>query len=200
MWDNRYAGAAYVYGTAPNDFLVEQTDRLPAGDSLCLGEGEGRNATYLAGLGHNVSALDASAVGLEKARALAARTGVQIETVHADLATHELGENRWDAIVAIFCHLPPELRKKVHGQVARALRPGGVFILEAYTPDQLQHGTGGPPDAAMMMDLAGLRGELNGLDFEVAQERVRDIREGVGHDGTGATVQLVARKPGGARA
>lgn len=163
-------------------------------DTLSLGEGEGRNAVFLAGLGHKVLALDASKVGLDKAQRFAAKHGVEIQTIHTDLATYELGSNRWDVIVSVFCHLPPDLRKKVHGQIADALRPGGCLILEGYTPLQLEYKTGGPPVAAMMMDLGTLRDELSGLEFEVAQEVVRDIHEGAFHDGKGATVQLIARK------
>ena len=194
MWDKRYSGETFAYGTEPNDFLREQANQLPVGDTLSLGEGEGRNAVFLAGLGHKVSALDASKVGLAKAQAFAARQGVEIETIHADLATYELEANRWDVIVSVFCHLPEGLRKKVHGQIFQSLRPGGYLILEAYTPQQLEYKTGGPPNAAMMMDIGTLRDELNGLEFEVAQEVVRDIREGAFHDGRGATVQLIARK------
>jgi len=194
MWDKRYSSEAYVYGTDPNDFLREHANTLPVGNTLSLGEGEGRNAVFLAGLGHAVSAIDASKVGLEKAQTLAAKRGVKIETIHADLATYKLGVNRWDVIVAVFCHLPPELRKLVHGQIANALRPGGRFILEAYTVRQLEYKTGGPPNAAMMMDLETLREELHGLEFDLAQDVVRDIHEGTFHDGRGATVQLIARK------
>lgn len=197
MWDARYAGDDYVYGTEPNDFLVAMAGRLPAGGAvLCLAEGEGRNAVWLARQGFRVTGVDASAVGLAKARHLAGRFGVAIETVHADLAGLDLGEARWDAIVSIFCHLPPDLRRRVHAGVVRALKPGGVFLLEAYTPRQLQFGTGGPPDAAMMMDLAGLTAELHGLAFEHGVELDRAIREGRLHDGVGAVVQVLARKPG----
>ena len=196
MWDQRYAGDEYAYGKEPNDFLRAEVARLPVGGTLCLGEGEGRNAVFLAGLGHRGTALDASKTGLEKAQMLAAQNDVEIETLHVDLAQYELEANRWDVIVAIFCHLPPDLRRKVHGQIAQALRPGGCFILEAYTPEQLTYRTGGPPNEAMMMDVASLREELAGLDFDIAQEVVRDIQEGTHHFGTGATVQLVARKQG----
>ena len=81
-----------------------------------------------------------------------------------------------------------------HGQIAGALRPGGCLILEAYTPRQLEYKTGGPPNAAMMMDIESLKGEVKGLEFEVMQEVVRDIREGAFHNGRGAIVQLIARK------
>ena len=194
MWDKRYSGESYAYGTEPNDFLREQADNLPIGDTLCLGEGEGRNAVFLAGLGHKVTALDASATGLEKAQKLAAERGAKIDTIHADLAKYELEANRWDVIVSIYCHLPPPLRMRVHGQIAQSLRPGGIFILEAFTPRQLEFKTGGPPVVEMMMNLEGLRRELTGLEFDVGQETVREVQEGTHHNGTSAVVQLVAHK------
>ncbi len=194
MWDKRYSSESYAYGIEPNDFLREQADRLPVGDTLCLGEGEGRNAVFLAGLGHKITALDASVVGLEKAQKLAEERSVTIETVLANLANYELEANRWDTVVSIYCHLPAPLRKKVHGQIAQSLCPGGVFILEAFTPRQLEFKTGGPPVVEMMMDLETLRSELTGLDFEIGEETVREIHEGPHHNGTSAVVQLVARK------
>ncbi|TCJ11881.1 class I SAM-dependent methyltransferase [Parasulfuritortus cantonensis] len=196
MWDQRYDREEYVYGTAPNDFLVASVGRLRTGGRvLCLGEGEGRNGVWLAGQGFRVTGLDASAVGLAKAHRLAEQAGVEIETRQVDLAQADLGSAEWDAVVSIFCHLPPDLRRRVHAGVVRALRPGGVLVLEAYTPAQLDHGTGGPPHAAMMMDLATLAEELSGLEFEHAVELRREVREGQGHFGLGAVVQVVARKP-----
>lgn len=196
MWDQRYGEPGFAYGTEPNDFLVESVDHVtPRGAVLCLAEGEGRNAVYLARRGHEVTGVDGSPVGLEKARALAEQHGVAIHTVVADLADYDLGVARWDAIISIWCHLPPALRARVHRAVVAALRPGGVVVLEAYTPDQLAYKTGGPPVAEMMMTLAGLREELAGLDFVVGREVVREVHEGKYHDGTSAVVQVVARKP-----
>ncbi len=195
MWNKRYSCESYAYGTEANDFLREQSGCLLIGDTLCLGEGEGRNAVFLAGLGHEVTALDASVIGLKKTRKLATERGVKIETVHADLANYSLEPARWNTIVSIYCHLPPALRIAVHSQIAQSLRPGGIFILEAFTPRQLEFGTGGPPVKVMMMDLKLLRDELRGLEFDVAQETVREIHEGEFHNGTSAVVQLVARKP-----
>ncbi len=195
MWDQRYAADDYVYGTLPNDFLVSRVASLPRGRVLCLGEGEGRNAVWLAQQGFEAHAVDASAVGLEKARRLARERGVPLGTTVADLAAFDAGADAWDAIVSIFCHLPAAARARVHGQVARWLRPGGVFLLEAYTPDQLALKTGGPPSADLMMTLAGLRRELGGLVIEHGVETVRRVMEGRLHTGEGAVVQLVARRP-----
>lgn len=122
-----------------------------------------RNAVLLAERGYPVTAVDASAVGLEKARRLAAERGVSLETVHADLAEHPIKPGAWAGIVSIFGHLPSGIRPAVHRRAARGLRPGGILLLEAYTPQQLAYGTGGPPTAEMMMDLDSLRTELPGL-------------------------------------
>lgn len=196
MWDQRYSDADYAYGTEPNDFLVAMADRLPpGGEVLCLGEGEGRNGVWLAARGFRVTGVDASAVGLAKARRLAGVSGVDIATVQADLAHYDLGTSRWDAVVSVFCHLPPGLRRDVHARVVQALKPGGVLLLEAFTPRQLGHGTGGPPVAEMMMDLDTLGAELAGLTFEHGVEVERELSEGCFHAGPGAVVQVLARKP-----
>ena len=157
FWNERYRAPHYVYGTAPNDFLASVADQIPPGPALCLAEGEGRNAVFLAGRGHDVTAVDQSSAGLEKARALAQSRGVPLATVVADLANFEIAPQAWAGIVAIFMHLPPVLRRAVLGRAARGLRPGGVFVMEAYTPAQLGRGTGGPNDATLMPDLKSLQ-------------------------------------------
>lgn len=196
MWDQRYATDEFVYGVEPNVFLRSVADRLPRGRALCLAEGEGRNAVYLAGLGQQVLAVDASAVGLAKARRLAQSRGVRLETRVADLAHFPIEAGHWDVIVSIFCHLPPAIRLPLHRQVVAGLRPGGMLVLEAYTPAQLTLKTGGPPTAALMMRLAELRHELAGLHFLHAAELEREVLEGRLHTGRGAVVQLLAVKPG----
>lgn len=193
MWEERYAGEEYVYGTEPNDFVRASVAGLSPGDALCLAEGEGRNAVYLAGLGHRVTAVDYTRSGMAKARALARTRGVEIETVTADLAEYPLGERCWDLVVATYAHLWPDLRARVHRAVVTALRPGGLFVLEAYTPAQLQYTTGGPSRADLMMTLAELQQELAGLHFEHALECEREVREGPRHSGLAAVVQVRAR-------
>jgi SAM-dependent methyltransferase len=195
MWDERYSRPGFAYGREPNAFLAEVAPRIPTGRVLSLGEGEGRNAVHLARLGHRVLAVDASSVGLAKARRLAAEHGVEIDTLEADLAEHVIEPGAWEGIVSIFCHLPPAVRRRVHRSAASGLAPGGAFVLEAYTPRQLAYGTGGPPRAELMMTLAELRDELPGLELEVARELEREIHEGRFHDGRGHVAQIVARRP-----
>jgi len=88
FWDDRYAAEDYAYGLDPNAFVAEMVMHIPDGPVLCLAEGEGRNAVYLAKSGHRVTAVDQSAMGLAKALRLAAASGVVIETVHADLESY----------------------------------------------------------------------------------------------------------------
>lgn len=195
QWDERYGTTEYVYGTEPNDFIATMAERIPPGPVLCLAEGEGRNAVFLAGRGYAVTAIDASAVGLAKAEALAAAKNVAVTTRTVDLADYTIEPGHWAGIVATWAHLPPLLRRQVHRQVVAGLRPGGAYLLEAYTPAQLAFGTGGPKETALLMTLAALREELAGLDFEIGRECERDVHEGRLHRGRSAVVQVCARRP-----
>lgn len=196
FWDHRYASAdGYVFGTEPNDFLRGAARWIPArGRVLCLGEGEGRNAVFLARRGHEVVAVDQSAAGLRKAAALAARHEVAIGTEVADLAEFAIAPDAWDAVVCVFLHLPPPLRQRVHRAAVAGLRPGGVFILESYGPAQLGRSTGGPQDAALLPGLAELKPACDGLELLAARELEREVVEGTGHTGAAAVVQLLARR------
>ncbi len=195
MWDERYGAAEYAYGKEPNDFLAASLARIPKGKVLCLCDGEGRNGVYLAQQGCQVTSVDASAVGLAKANKLAQERGVTIATQVVDLTHFVIEPNYWDAIVSIFCHVPPSLRAKVHHHCVAGLRQGGVLVMEAYTPKQLEYKTGGPQVVEMTMTLAGLENELKGLQFVHALECDRDVIEGPYHHGKGAVVQLIGIKP-----
>ncbi len=195
LWNRRFAGESFHYGTKPNAFVVEAAAHVPAGPVLCLGEGEGRNSVYLAGRGHAVTAMDQSTVGLAKAARLARERQVELSTVVADLSDFVIAPAAWAGIVSIFVHLPPDLRRAVHRRVAAGLAPGGVYLLEAYTPDQVRFRTGGPVDhPELLMTLAALREELSGLDFVIGRELEREVREGGGHTGRGAVVQVLAQR------
>ena len=193
MWDQRFAEPGFVYGDQPNDYLRQVVARIPSGEVLCIGEGEGRNAVYLAEQGFSVTAVDASAVGLEKARGLAAERGVSIETIHADLADFVIEPGRWSGVIEVFCQLLPALRSQVHAAAAAGLAIGGAFVLEAYTPRQLGRGTGGPPILERLYEPADVRRDLQaaGLRLERAEEVVREVREGRYHVGASAVLQVL---------
>jgi SAM-dependent methyltransferase len=194
-WDERYSIGEFYYGTEPNDFLKDQVASIsPVGEVLCLAEGEGRNAVYLAKLGFQVTAVDQSRVGLQKMHDLAKKEGVAVKSIVADLSEFEIAEDQWDAIVSIWCHVPPMLRQKLHSDVVKGLRKNGVLILEAYHPRQLEFKTGGPPVPELMMTEILLRDELHGLQFEIIREIERDVHEGKGHFGMSAVTQVLGKK------
>lgn len=195
IWDERYGSGTYVYGREPNEFLVAMAGMIPRGRVLSLAEGQGRNGVYLAGLGYQVTGVDCSAVGLRMAQELAVERGVSLETIVADLAEYDPGEACWEGIVSIFCHLPSSLRRSVLAKMVRALVPGGVLLLEAYTPAQLQFDTGGPRDLDLLATLADLREDLSGLTLVHAAECERSVVEGTLHRGRAAVVQVAAVKP-----
>jgi len=195
-WDERYQKDEFHYGTEPNDFLRDQVGEIKSGRRvLCLAEGEGRNAIYLARQGFEVTAVDQSAVGLGKLEAWALEEGLKVTLQLADLADYDPGEGAYDAVISIWCHLPIALRERVHQKVIRALSPGGVVILEAYHPRQLDYKTGGPPVPELMMTAEALEREFEGLKIERLVELDRDIEEGIGHSGKSAVVQFLGRKP-----
>lgn len=194
MWDERYQTDNYVYGKQANDFLVEVLSQLPKGDLLTLGEGEGRNAVYLAREQFNVTAIDGSAVGLAKAKKLADENNVNLNLRIEDLSEFEVAQNKWDVIVSIFCHLPSSLRIPLYSKLIASLKPGGYFVLEAYSPEQLTYKTGGPPNIDMLVDLPELESHFHQFDRIICQKTERNIEEGKLHNGNASVVQLLAQK------
>lgn len=186
FWDSRFAESGYAYGTEPNDFLREVLPSLPRGDALSLCEGEGRNAVFLARHGFRVTAVDFSGVGLAKARDFAAREGVSIETVQADLAQFDLGEDRWDLVIAIFAQPSAPVRRRLYAAMARALRANGRFVLETKVQSNA-----GADDRYPGIHVLGR--ELSPLHMEIARESERMIAEGRYHTGSTRTAQILAQ-------
>ncbi|MFT3887486.1 MAG: class I SAM-dependent methyltransferase [Arachnia sp.] len=196
-WDARYAHPNHVFGYKPNDFLAAHERMLRRGARvLCLGDGEGRNGVWLAQRGHDVVSVDYSRVGLRKAEALAAEKGVRIETQLRDLAdwvSDPAPDQPWDAIVSIFVHLPPALRRPVARTATEQSAPGAVLILEAYTPAQPALGTGGPSDPDLLMTRADVQTDWSGwhLDVRLLERR---IFEGMDHQGLSSVVQALGKR------
>jgi SAM-dependent methyltransferase len=194
-WDQRFAEAEIAYGEAAHVGVCEVFCAPGTGRVLCLAEGQGRNAVHLAKLGYDVTALDFSAVGLERAAELAAKSGVKLTLLHADLSTYVFDSEAWDGIVSIFGHLPAPLRAKVNGQLRSALKPGGWLQMVGYHPKQLEYRTGGPQEPSMLYTVDGLKDELGpGWNYEVAEMVERELHEGPYHQGMSAYVHLFAHK------
>lgn len=194
MWDERYAEEEYAYGKQPNDFLVENFRVIPKGKVLSLAEGEGRNAVFLAQQGYDVTAVDGSSVGLEKAQKLAQEKGVKITTIQADLDSYEIETNMWDGIISIFCPLTESQRQRIHQQVVLGLKENGVYLIEAYTPEQVELGTGGGKSIETMTTKQSLEQDLSALKFLKLHQTIREIIEGKYHTGIGSVVQGIAVK------
>ena len=195
-WDARYAGEAYLFGEAPNAFLAAQAARLPHGAALALADGEGRNGVWLGQQGLQVLSVDSSSVAQGKARKLATSRGVSLEFELVDLETWPLPEDQFDVIAAIFIQFAgPALRARLFAAIKRALKPGGLLLLEGYRPEQLEYRTGGPPIAENLYTEPMLREAFGDLEILELVSRDDVIREGAAHNGMSALIDLVARKP-----
>jgi SAM-dependent methyltransferase len=195
FWDRVYAGEAYRFGLEPNAFLASRAgDIAPGGRVLCIGDGEGRNGVWLARRGFAVTSLDQSPVAARKCAELASSLGVGLEVAIGRLPEHPLPESGFDAVVLIFVHLDPEVRRAVHAAAIRALRPGGVVILEAFTPAQLGRPSGGPPTRERLQTAADLAQDFAALERVLLEETETELSEGEGHRGPAAVVRLVALK------
>jgi 2-polyprenyl-3-methyl-5-hydroxy-6-metoxy-1,4-benzoquinol methylase len=195
FWDQRYASNVLVYGEAANAFLVQMAGRFPnKGRALDIGAGEGRNALFLASRGLDVLAIDQSEVGMQKAQRLARERGLTLRTQAVDLQDFDTDHGSLDVVSSIFVHLPATLRASVHKRIGAWLKPGGVFVLEAYAPDQIGRSTGGPKDPLLLASLEVILGELDGLQIEHQAAMVRTVSEGLFHTGEASVVQVVARK------
>lgn len=195
FWESRYANDDFAYGKMPNDFLAEQAHKIrPNSKILCLADGEGRNSVYLAKLGHQVTSVDFSEKGTEKLRKWAKEENLDIKVICEDLNNFEIKENTWDCIVSIFMHLPSPLRQNIHSNICKGLKHEGLFILESYTPDQLNLKTGGPSDIKLLLQLKDLKNEIAGLRIIIAEEIEREVFEGKFHNGMSSVVRFLGEK------
>lgn len=196
-WNERYGAPDYIFGTAPNAFLASNAARLKRGQSaLCVADGEGRNSVWLAAQGLEVTAFDFSPAGIAKARKLAERCGAKVAYRLSDVDEWDWDAAPYDAVVAIFVQFtPPAQRARMFQGMVRALKPGGLLILQGYGPEQLRYGTGGPRQAENLYTEALLRESFASLEILHLASHEGEVREGAGHNGMAALIDMVARKP-----
>lgn len=195
MWNQRYAGESLLFGEAPNDYLRAQRPRLPrAGRALCVADGEGRNSVWLAQRGLSVDAFDIADAGVAKARKLAQRHGVSVNFAVADCDALAWPENTYDVIAAIFVQFAdPPMRARLFANMVRALAPGGLLVLQGYTPKQLQYRSGGPQRVDHLYTEAMLREHFAALDILELVSYEAELREGIQHTGMAALIGMVGR-------
>ena len=194
VWDERYGESESLFGWKPNVYLEEQVKRLqPRSKILLPGDGYGRNGLWLARQGFQVHTVDLSPVGVERARKSAQAAGLQMTIEQADLSKWQWPVDQFDAAAAIFVHLPSAVRRVVHASMLRALKPGGIAIVQSFTPAQLQFSSGGPKDEDMLCTAELLREEFAGAEILELEEKTVHLEEGHKHSGLGAVVQAVFR-------
>ncbi|WP_424810427.1 SAM-dependent methyltransferase [Roseococcus sp. YIM B11640] len=195
-WDERYSGGGFQFGTTANEYLQAQARRLRAGmTALSLGDGEGRNGVWLAKQGLAVTTLDWSGVGVAKAREFAASEGVAIDARQGDAAGWDWPEAAFDVIAWIYMHLPPGDRDRAAAGCRRALRPGGLLILEGFSPAQEGRRSGGPKDPSLLWTRAIVEAAFPSLEvLELTEGAVR-LDEGPRHQGLAEVVRGVLRNP-----
>ncbi|WP_424136094.1 class I SAM-dependent methyltransferase [Roseomonas chloroacetimidivorans] len=194
-WDARYAGGGFAFGDAPNRYLEAQAAWLrPGMRALAIGDGEGRNGVWLAERGLEVTSVDWSAAGLAKAEALAAERGVALRTAVADLTRWDWPVGRFDLVAWIFVHLPPADRALVAERAVASLAPGGLLVLEAFTPAQEGRRSGGPRDPELLWSGDLVREHFAGLELLECLEGTVLLDEGPKHQGHAEVVRGLLRK------
>ena len=196
-WNQRYQEDAYIFGTEPNAWLREHAHVWQPGQRvLCVADGEGRNSVWLAGQGLEVDAFDVASVGVAKARRLAAEKGVSVNFSVSDCDTYPWPQEAFDGVAAIFVQFAdPAMRARLFANIRRSLKPGGVLVLQGYTPKQLDYKTGGPPQLSHLYTEAMLREALADLEIVTLREYEAELAEGSGHHGRSALIGMVARRP-----
>ncbi|MGC9368306.1 MAG: SAM-dependent methyltransferase [Paracoccaceae bacterium] len=197
MWNERYAGAEYHFGTEPAEFVRRHAHVLAPGASvLSVADGEGRNSVWLAQQGMRVTAMDGAPNAVDKGRRLAEARGVSVDFHVADIAAWDWDAAQYDAVLAVFIQFaPPAMRDRIFDGMVRALRPGGLLMLHGYAPRQVEYATGGPGKREHMYTTELLRARFKGLEFLELSDYDAEIHEGRGHSGRSALIDCVARKP-----
>ncbi len=196
VWDEKFLREGYLYGQNPNAFLVSQSKVLkPNCTILFLGEGEGRNACYFASRGFAATAIDASPIGLQKTNDLASQLNVTVETILQDLAHFET-DQQYDVLMASFLHLSEPWRTRIFREVMNALKPGGFFIAEFFSQNQLRYSSGGPKNSDLLYTIDSLEDifYISTVKIQILEEVVDFLDEGRGHQGNAALIRMIIEK------
>ena len=193
FWDQRYDTTEFVYGKHPNAFFKEFIDDHQRGSLLLPAEGEGRNAVYAALKGWNVTAFDYSQNAREKAMSLCEEYGVNVNYTISSIEDYH-AEKQFDAIALIFLHMPPDIRQQMHRKLTNFLKPGGYFLMEAFSKKQVNYNTGGPQNLDLLYQRQDLIDDINHLELVHFKEKLRTLAEGYYHRGKAEVLQLIARK------
>jgi ubiquinone/menaquinone biosynthesis C-methylase UbiE len=195
FWNERYVQKDYAYGIQPNDFLVESISKLPEnGKILFPAEGEGRNAVFAAKNRFEVYAFDTSSEGKKKAAKLAKEYDVNMDYQVGVLEELNFEEVSFDGVACIYAHFPKAIRKVMHQQILKLLKPNGIVIFEAFSKEQIQYSSGGPKDIAMLFSEDEVKEEFQGITFDFLKTEIIELNEGAFHQGKGSVVRFIGTK------
>jgi SAM-dependent methyltransferase len=177
-WNRRYAAQELVWGSAPNRFVAQEFQLVPPrGRALDLACGEGRNAIWLAKLGWIVTAVDYSAVAVERARQLAAAQHVAVEWVEADVTTYVPAAGAFQLVLIAYLQVPEADRRAVLAHAASALGVGGTLFMVGHARRNLAQGVGGPQQPELLWEPSDIRREVAALGLAV--RRAEHVRRSV---------------------
>ncbi|SBT39287.1 class I SAM-dependent methyltransferase [Micromonospora auratinigra] len=197
-WDTRYANTSgLVWSAEPNRFVVESVAGLTPGAALDLAAGEGRNAVWLAEQGWRVTAVDFSAVAVERGRELAAGRGVTVEWRVADVTAYRPVPGSYALVLLSYLHLPGADLARVLDSARRALRPGGTLVVVGHDLANLTGGTGGPQDPAVLLTPETVVDGLAGLRIRRAETARRPVATDDGGTVDALDTVVVATRPAG---
>jgi SAM-dependent methyltransferase len=195
FWNERYAEKEYAYGIHPNQFLADSILKLPKHAKILFpAEGEGRNAVFAAKNGFEVAAFDISSEGKKKADQLASDNDVKIDYRVGMLEDLKFEEASFDGIVLIYAHFPKVIRKALHQQILRLVKPNGVIIFEAFSKEQLDYHSGGPKEVAMLFSEEEVKEEFENVGFDFIKTEIIELNEGAFHQGKGSVVRFIGKK------
>jgi SAM-dependent methyltransferase len=198
FWNERFNKAEFIFGTEPNQYLLEKASQYlkPNQRVLSIADGEGRNGVWLAKQGMQVVAFDASDVALAKAKQFAKENQVELEYIFSDVDSFAWHTNAYDTVIGIFIQFAdPAMRERIFQKTYEALKLGGIFILQGYTPKQLEYKTGGPSLIEHLYTEELIRDLAKDFNILELQSYERELSEGPRHTGMSALLGLVAQKP-----
>jgi len=195
FWEDRYREEGYAYGEKPNVFFKRFIDNHKPGKILLPAEGEGRNAVYAALNGWQVDAYDFSEKAIENCREFARQHGVSINYIHGSHDDLSPYKKDYDAIALIYAHVSNDSRRQFHQQLLSLLKEGGAFLMEAFTPEQIERSSGGPKHINMLYKTEDVLGDFKeDCDFEIFEELDEELDEGKYHVGKAKFIRMLAHK------
>ncbi|WP_419767989.1 class I SAM-dependent methyltransferase [Arcobacter sp.] len=194
LWNKKFSRDGYLYGTNPNQFIKNSYVNFKKDQTvLCLGEGEGRNAIFLAKEGFDVEAIDASDIGLNKLFEQSKIENVEIKTACMDINDWQVSK-KYGAILFSFLHLKIDELKTLIKKIETSLEKDGFFVCEVFSKNQIENNSGGPKDLELLYSMDDFKENIKELKIHKLEEVITNLEEGTGHQGEASVIRLIAQK------